>query len=272
MADGNANLYRVDEWLTTWDSLPPESTELARRRDRHMRRRHRNNPPLHTEYTINYRRVITEVDVASCTQADEDGLSWQAFHTGMQFIDDCAQGSFVILDIFFLSFFHDHGIDFAMTTLSNETEERIMSSRGVIFPVFRNEHFGLIVLFRTGNPAGRVVLYDSDFVPEPGQPYAENVFFIQMQRAREFGYAFHHRMSVINKTDCWHENWGIYISEHTPQQEDDFNCGVYAIMKAMQLNFGTNALSHDRILRTRFMLMYAILGDLSWREEDQENN
>ena len=75
MADGNTNLYRGDEWLTTWDSLPPESAELARRRDRHIRRRHRNNPPMYTEYTINYRHVITEADVASCTQADEDVLS-----------------------------------------------------------------------------------------------------------------------------------------------------------------------------------------------------
>ena len=90
MADGNANLYRVDEQLTTWDRFPPEIAELARRRDRHMRRRHRNNPPMHTEYTINYRHAITEVDVASCTQADGDGLSWTVFHTGMQFIDDYA--------------------------------------------------------------------------------------------------------------------------------------------------------------------------------------
>ena len=74
MADGNAYLYRVDEWLTTWDRLPPESTELARSRDRHMKRHHRSNSPIRTEYTTNYRRVITEVDVASCTQADVDGL------------------------------------------------------------------------------------------------------------------------------------------------------------------------------------------------------
>ena len=100
MADGNANLYRVDEWLPTWDSLPPEIMDPTRRRDRHMKRRRRNNPPIHTKYTINYRHVITEVDLASCTQADEDGLSWTAFHTGMQFIDEYAQGSFVILDKF----------------------------------------------------------------------------------------------------------------------------------------------------------------------------
>ena len=75
MADGNASLYRVDEWQNTGDRLSPESTQFARRRDRHMRRRRRNNPPMRTEYTANYRHVINKVDAASCTQADEDGLS-----------------------------------------------------------------------------------------------------------------------------------------------------------------------------------------------------
>ena len=41
------------------------------------------------------------MDAASCTQADKDGLSWTAFHTGMQIVDDYAQGSFLILDMFF---------------------------------------------------------------------------------------------------------------------------------------------------------------------------
>ena len=68
-----------------------------------------------------------------------------------------------------------------VATLSNETEERIMSSRGAIFPVVRDEHFEIIVLFRMGNPAGGVVLYDSDFVPEPGQPYSENFFLTEIQ-------------------------------------------------------------------------------------------
>ena len=87
MSDGNANFYRVDEWLTKWESLSPECAELARRLDRHMRRRHLNNTPMHTEYTINYRLERTEVEVANFTQPDEDGLSWTAFHTGMQLID-----------------------------------------------------------------------------------------------------------------------------------------------------------------------------------------
>ena len=109
--------------------------------------RHRNNPPMHTAYTINYRHKITEADVASCTQADEDGLSYTMFCTGMQFIDDYAQGSSVILDIFFLSFFHDLGIDIAMATQSNETEERIMSSRGVFFLSFEMSISGLLTYF-----------------------------------------------------------------------------------------------------------------------------
>ena len=90
MADGNANIYRVHECLTMWDSLPPEDTELAGRRDRHMRLGRRNNPLMNTEYTINYRLLITEVDVASCTQADEDVIPCTVFHTGMQFIADYA--------------------------------------------------------------------------------------------------------------------------------------------------------------------------------------
>ena len=146
-----------------------------------------------------------------------------------------------------------------------------MCTRREIFPAFLNEHFGLIVLFRTVNPAGRLVLYDSDFVLKPGQPYAEKVFFIQIQRARAFGRAFHRRMSVTNYTDFLHEKWDIHISEYTTLQQYEFNCGVYAIMKAIQLNFGTNALSHDLILCTRFMLINAIPGDLSWCEEEQDD-
>ena len=159
--------------------MPPERAELARRRDRHMRRRHRNNPPMYIEYIINYRHVITEVDVASCTQAYKYGLPRIAFHTGMQLIDDYAQGSFVIRDIFFLPFFHDLSIDCAIATLRNEIEERIMSSRGVIFLSFEMSISG-VLSFSHGNLAGRVVLYDSDFFPEPGLPYAENVFFIDV--------------------------------------------------------------------------------------------
>ena len=102
---------------------------------------------MNTEYIINYRHVISEVDVASCNEAEEDGLSCTAFHTGIQFIDDYAQGSFVILDIFFLPFFQDLGIDSAMASQSNETEERIMSSWGVFFPVVRDEHLGLLSCF-----------------------------------------------------------------------------------------------------------------------------
>ena len=56
------------------------------------------------------------------------------------------------------------------------------------------------------------------------------------------------------------------------QQEDDYNCGVYAIMKAMSLNFGTNALAHDLVKSTRFMIMYATLGDLYWKEADEDGN
>ena len=66
--------------------------------------------------------MIAEVDVARCTQADEDVLLWTAFHTGMQFNYDYAPGSFVILNVFFLLFFHDLFIDSATATLSNETE------------------------------------------------------------------------------------------------------------------------------------------------------
>ena len=110
------------------------------------------------------------------------------------------------------------------------------------------------------------------FKPEPGQQYTRNFFFVQMQRARAFGRAIHRCMSVINQTDCWHGNLGIFIPEHTQQQQDDFKCGVYAIMKPMQLNFGTNALSYNRVLRTHFMLIYAIFGDLPWPEENQNDN
>ena len=74
-------------------------------------------------------------------------------------------------------------------------------------------------------------------MPQPGQPYAENIFFTQMQNAREFGRAFHRYMSVINRIDCWLESCRMHISEHTPQKQDDFGCGMFAIMKSMQLNF-----------------------------------
>ena len=123
-----------------------------------------------------------------------------------------------------------------------------------------------------GKAVGGLVLYDSDFVPEPGQPYAESFCFIQIQRASELGRAFHPRMSVTNQTDCWNESWGIYISERISQQHDDLDCSVYAIMKDIQLNFGTNALSHDRVLRTCLMLMLAVLCDLFFLKEEQHNN
>ena len=77
---------------------------------------------------MNNRYVRTEVGVASCSQTEEDGLSCTAFHTAMQLIDVHAQESFMILVIFFLSFFQDLKIDSAMDTLSNEIEKRIMSS------------------------------------------------------------------------------------------------------------------------------------------------
>ena len=56
------------------------------------------------------------------------------------------------------------------------------------------------------------------------------------------------------------------------QQQDDYNCGVYAKMKAMSLNFGTNALSHDLVRPPRFMISYAILGDLYWKEDADEDD
>ena len=56
-------------------------------------------------------------------------------------------GSFVILNIIFLEFFHDPGIDCAMAILSNEIEGRIMSSRGVIFLLFEMSISGLLSCF-----------------------------------------------------------------------------------------------------------------------------
>ena len=56
----------------------------------------------------------------------------------MQLIDDYAQWLFLVLDMFFLPYFHDLGIDYSMDTLRNETEERMMTFWGVIVPVIRN--------------------------------------------------------------------------------------------------------------------------------------
>ena len=139
---------------------------------------------MHTEYTINYQLVITEPDVASCTQADEDVLSCKAFYIGMKLNDEFAQVSLVIIQILFLSLFHDLGIDNYMVTLENETEERIMSSLGVISPVVQDDLFWLIFLFCTGNPTDGVVLYELEFLQQSGKPYTELDFFTQKYRAR----------------------------------------------------------------------------------------
>ena len=56
---------------------------------------------MHTEHTINYLHVTSDVDIANCTQADVDGISWIAFHTGLKFIADYALRSFAILEMFF---------------------------------------------------------------------------------------------------------------------------------------------------------------------------
>ena len=78
--------------------------------------------------------MISVVDFASRIQADKYDLSCTAFHTGMQSNDDYAQGSFVILNVFFSSFFQDLVKDCAIASLSNNIGERNMSSLDVIAP------------------------------------------------------------------------------------------------------------------------------------------
>ena len=113
-----------------------------------MIRRHRNNPPVHTEYTKNYWYVITEVTVSSCTQADRDGLSSTPIHVGMQFIHDYEKESFVTLDIFFFVVLSLSLYGAVLWLSKNEIEECITCLRGEIFTVARDEPNGLFVLFR----------------------------------------------------------------------------------------------------------------------------
>ena len=53
----------------------------------------------------------------------------------------------------------DRGMEVAMSFIVNETEERIIDSYGIIVPFVIQEKVGLIVIHRTYNLAGEVVLY-----------------------------------------------------------------------------------------------------------------
>ena len=261
----------VDQWLTQWPSLPPNATKLEPRDERKMEKRLHTFRPYSTPHAIMYRTLIEERDNRSCDLDDDRGLTSEAFTTGLQFVDDWICGKFVILDIHFLMYFAQSNVNDAMRTVDNETEERMMKSDGIIIPVHAHEHYGIVVLFRRGPRRGTAMLFDSDFVAGPENPPQNSSLYTALTCALGFATSFRNRLKAIKKQTCWPLQWKAVVSLEMLQQQDDYNCGVYATMKAMSLNFGTNALSHDLVRPTRFMISYAILGDLYWKEEADED-
>ena len=137
----------------------------------------------------------------------------------------------------------------------------------LLYHCFANDHYGVVVVYRIGPLRGRAVLYDSAHTPAEGIQDVDSVLYAGLQCARQFAVTYHSRLRVTRKQNAWPANRLAYISTDMLQQNDNYNCGVYAVMKAMSLNSGTDTLAHEFINQTRVMIQYAILGDLYWNEE-----
>ena len=143
----------------------------------------------------------------------------------------------------------------------------MIEADGVIFSVLRQKHFGLILIHRLGALRGQVMCYDSDRGELPIN-YRENVFYEKLQAVQDFAYLFRDRIKTRGRHRNWSAAYQIQICTHMIQQEDgDANCGLYAVMKAISLIFGTYALTHNNIEPARPMTKYAITEYLYWKEE-----
>ena len=60
----------------------------------------------------------------------------------------------------FLHIFHDLDKEVATSFITNETEERIINSDVIIPPLDIHEHFGLMLIYCTGQTIGQMKSYD----------------------------------------------------------------------------------------------------------------
>ena len=109
--------------------------------------------------------------------------------------------------------------------------------------IFQGDYIGLIALVSQGS------LYaERKFLLAHKEHMNSAIIFVENER--------------YQSTDCYNENKGLYFSQNTLQQQKNVTSDVHATMETMQLSIRTNVLSYCRVLQTRFMLMYAISGDL----------
>ena len=116
----HGNVY---QWLKTWNCIPVEATELEEENVRLVQDQSQNvyDDPDHP-FIIMYRNVIFEADLKSLHIDDDKGITYNAFCTALQFVDDYRHGKYVMLQLDVILRFMELGIAASMRIIENATE------------------------------------------------------------------------------------------------------------------------------------------------------
>ena len=255
----------VHKWMPVSTLVPTGSVSIKPRRERVTYSR------LHSEcredhlHCIHLQHSIFEGDLMSLGLNDYQGISKTALSCFLRWV--CSRSGSRVIS-FRLNFLPQIGgylpedFHLAFTQLAPEVEVHFDDCDALLFPLYRYNHFGIIIAYCTGERRGTCYLFDSSYtIPSSGK-FHSNMFFENLSTAMDFMEAINIRLKHEGKGASWPQNWTYHLPIDTYQQTDDYNCGVHVALRALDTVFKKNTSDEPKLEEARIVMMYAVAGDM----------